>query len=120
MELSDLGAEDILSAQAIDDRIDELHDLLERGGLDDDEADDYLEEQAALAEFKLLQVGDWTAGLQFIRESHWVKFAAEEARGVYGKEAVDSVYWDDAKWADDMTADYGEVTLDGTVFRYRL
>jgi hypothetical protein len=120
MELSDLTAEDTLSAQAIDDRIDELRGLLVLASLDADEEVEYQEERAALAEFKEQLGGEWKDDLQFISESRWVKFAAEEARGIYGKMAVDSVYWGDVKWAEDMTADYGEATLGGIVFRYRL
>jgi hypothetical protein len=118
MELCDLTAESILNVTAIDERLIELEADLAPGGLEGEERQDAAEEQRQLTEFKGKFGNEWD-GLQFINESYWDTYAAEEASGIYGA-ATSTPYWDDGKWADAMTADYGESELDGTMFRYHL
>jgi hypothetical protein len=95
---------DIMYAKDIDERITDLlmvyHNVAR-------ELDDYeIMELEALREFRETVVRSfdrekWDAGMSFVSDTYWARYAAEHARDAYG-EAVDTPYWDDERYADDL------------------
>lgn len=56
----------------------------------------------------------WEHGGGFIRDDYFDQYQYERQVDIYGKEVVDSKYWDDDEWTDDQRDEFTEIDF-GTV-----
>lgn len=117
----DVEHADILPKSAISDflqHVDYLADITGDPDLSEEarqEAGDMLDmyDSERIAELRVMAAAEDDAG--FVSESYWQTYATERARDIYG-EIVDTEYFNDEKYADDLTAEFTTYTYDGVTY----
>jgi hypothetical protein len=124
MDLFDLSNANILYTEDVQARLYEVQELLLDDFPEDKEwqREDLEWELGELDRFKteLVEQGGWEHNPGLIADSYWDKWAAEDAEGIYGREAVESPYWNYEKYAEDRQENFYEIKLDGNTFWYEV
>jgi hypothetical protein len=124
-DISDLQSESYLQSADVDRLIADLEKAPREQWEDDDS---YEADMGALAELKEFRdevsgyagAARWNNGMSLIRDSAWGDFAEDEAESLYGREAVQSGYFNLTGFTEDLqSSDYQSAELNGVTFWYR-
>jgi hypothetical protein len=111
----DMGYENgdsIVYAESVDKRIDAIQSA---DVIDDDEADE-LQWLLQFRQDARDAVHVWEPPVSFVCETYWDKYAEEKAVDIYGREAVESVYFNLAGYSADLMEGYEEIDFNGTTY----
>jgi hypothetical protein len=114
---------DIIYHDALDERIKMLQEHHDLPGADvcttcDPDEHDELE---ALVQFRdditqWCSDAAWNSSPGFLAESYFPKYAYESSCDLFGKEVVESGYFNDDAWEDDQREKFQEIDLDGVTY----
>ena len=119
-DIEDLAAEKFLSSSDVDARIAHLRAVIARG--EENPEDEDQGELEALEAFRDEVTGytgpaRWNNGMTLVGDHGWNEWAEDEAESLYGKAAVESDYFEFARFEQDLQdSDYEAADLNGTAF----
>jgi hypothetical protein len=112
--------ENMFHSRDVDERIAHLRAKLVPGGAESNP--DYYDEAEELVMLQELRrnVGEyaWQQGVSFVSDHYWERYADDQAADQYGRAVVETVYWNDDLFADDLQDDYQHVDFNGTTYHY--
>ena len=117
--LYDLARGPYLQSGDAEKRIAELKAAIARG--EENPEDEDQEELAELTAFRnevivAFSAARWVNGMSFVHDSEWMRFAEQEAGGLYGKAVVDSGFFELDRWSDALLAGFSDFELGGFTF----
>lgn len=124
-DIDELASETYLQSGEVNARIADLEENADPSNYaDGDSWEDGMGELEELKAFRdevtgYMGAARWNNGMSLVRDSAWEEFAEDEAESLYGREAVDSGYFQLDRFALDLQADYQDAELNGITFWYR-